>query len=104
LTSGEASNTIEFYLAEGIPQGFDVPVFENGVMFQPKLISLSAGTGSEAGSTIYAHIEGAGTSDTMMLVDGTGANLCSTATMLSYGLLECVTLPNVYSAATSVKV
>ena len=104
LTGGDSSNTIEFYLAEGVPAGFNVPVFTNGITFQPKLVGLSTNLGSAAGSTIYAYIEGAGTADTMMLRDGTGYDLCETATMLSYGLLECVTKPVAYDTVINVKV
>jgi hypothetical protein len=79
-------------------------VFTNGVTFLPRLIGLSANIGSAAGSTIYAYIEGVGTADTMMLRDGSGNDLCSTATMLSYGLLECVTKPVAYDSITDIKV
>jgi len=39
-----------------------------------------------------------------MLIDASGDDLCSTATMVSYGLLECVTKPKAYDTATAVSV
>ena len=96
LTSGDA-NIIEFYLVEGIPAGFN-DNFSGGITFDPKLVSLSTNQGSSQGSTIYARVEGAGTGDSLMLVDASGNDLCSTATMVSYALLECVTKPQEVAA------
>jgi len=39
-----------------------------------------------------------------MLVDNTGVDFCSTATMISYSLLECVTVPRAYATATQLSV
>jgi hypothetical protein len=53
----------------GLPVGADSSTFISTVSFDPKLIQLSMLTVSAAGSTLYAVVEGAGTGDSLTLVD-----------------------------------
>lgn len=55
-------------------------------------MSISTNIGSQAGATIRASIVGAGVNDVLTLVkEGSTNSICETATMLEYGVLECVT-------------
>jgi hypothetical protein len=78
--------------------------FNAGVVFQPKLVSLSTATGSSAGAVIQANVQGAGTADTLTLIDGDGDDMCTSATVIRYGVLECHVKSADYSTGTSVGV
>ena len=67
-------------------------LFSNGVTFDPARIELSSASGSAAGSTIYAKIEGRGSGSSTTLVDPFNNDICETATMIEYSILECVTI------------
>ena len=92
LESGSGPQEIEIYLTEGVPDGMLNPLFSDGVTFDPALIELSSSSGSAAGSTIYAKIEGRGSGSSTTLVDTFNNDICMTATMIEYSILECVTL------------
>ena len=62
----------------------------NGATFEPKLIQLSTNIISVSGSTIQATVKGVGVDDSITLVDiASSTVLCTTATVKSYGVLEC---------------
>lgn len=53
---------------------------------------MSVHTGSKAGGVIYATVIGVGVDDYVTLVkESTNNEICETATVISYNLLECVT-------------
>jgi hypothetical protein len=95
-----SGNTIEVYFGVGLPVGADAGDFIVAVDFEPKLVQLSTLTISGAGSTLYAVVEGAGTGDSLTLVDSSNVDICDTATMLDYALLECVTNSGLAYATT----
>jgi hypothetical protein len=64
-----SGNTIEVYFGVGLPVGADAGDFIVAVDFDPMLVQLSTLTISGAGSTLYAVVEGAGTGDSLTLVD-----------------------------------
>ena len=90
INSGTSAEQLEVYLSVGIVNGFTSLL--SGVTFDPKLMSLSTNTGSEAGATIRATIAGAGVNDELTLVKNSGSeSICETSTVIEYGVLECVT-------------
>lgn len=102
IDSGLTPQSIEVYLGVGIPNG--MTDFES-ITFEPKLISLSANTGSSAGGMIIAEVEGLGIGDTeTTLQDETGADLCESTTVLSYSMLQCELKSNSYPSGTTVRV
>lgn len=86
---------MDLYLSVGIPKGYTE--YLDGTTFTPKLLSVSTLEVSPSGSTIQATVKGVGVNDEITLVDSaaTGTNICLTATVIEYGLLECVTDPAV---------
>ena len=76
-------------------------MFEAGITFDPKLIQLSTSEGTAAGAVIYAEIEGAGIDDQYTLVDGDSFEICETATMLAFTILECKTKSKEYATAAT---
>lgn len=50
-------------------------MLNSGIQFEPKLLSLSTSTGSEAGSVITAVVKGVGIYDNISLV-ASGSFLC----------------------------
>ena len=107
VNSGSTANTFEVYLSEGVPDGWHDPtlasptMFDAGITFDPKLLRLSTSEGTGAGAVIYAEIAGAGMDDKYTLVDGDSDEVCETATMRSYSLLECQTKSKEYATATT---
>ena len=91
INSGSATNAIEVYFLAGVPDGLNAAPFSDGLSFDPAFIKLSTNEGSAAGSTIYAVVEGQGVGDNLTLVDSTGSDICASASMVAYSLLECVT-------------
>lgn len=67
LDSGLAASAIDLYFSVGLPNGYTELI--DGVKFQPKLISLSTNTGSQAGSIITAVVKGVGVNDQVTLVN-----------------------------------
>jgi hypothetical protein len=63
--------------------------FIDGVVFEPKLIGLTRNDGSSAGGLIQAKVQGAGTADELMLIDDNNNDMCTSATVTRYGILEC---------------
>ena len=47
--------------------------------------------GSAAGSTFQAIVHGVGPEDQLTLVDSSGNDLCETATVIAYSILQCQT-------------
>ena len=79
--------------------------FSAGVTLEPKLVGLTSKTGSAAGAVIQAKIQGAGIADQLMLIDDNNNDMCTTATVIRYGVLEChVNREQDYSIGTSVRV
>ena len=99
LDSGLDASTIEIYTVEGLPNGLTETLFTDGLTVDPQLVGLSMNTGSASGGIIYAVVEGAGVEDDLTLVDSSGADVCTTATMKSYSLLECIMGANAYTTA-----
>jgi len=58
----------------------------------PKLVSISPVSGSIGGTLITAAVPGATVSDVVDIVDSTGASICETTRVPSYGVVECKTL------------
>mmetsp|Transcript_13355 Transcript_13355/g.16912 ORF Transcript_13355/g.16912 Transcript_13355/m.16912 type:complete len:167 (+) Transcript_13355:520-1020(+) len=88
LTTGLSANKMDLYFAVGLPNGY-TELFA-GATFTPKLVELSTNEISAAGSTIQATVKGMGVNDSLTLVEKTsGTDLCLTATMKAYGVLEC---------------
>ena len=78
------------YLAVGLPKGYTE--LDCGITFEPKLLSLSANSGSAAGSLITAIVKGVGINDKVTLWDDVKSrDLCKTAKVTAYGQLECLT-------------
>lgn len=86
---------MDLYFSIGIPKGYTE--YLDGTTFTPKLLSVSTLEVSPSGSTIQATIKGVGVNDEITLVNSasTGTSLCLSATVIEYGLLECVTDPAV---------
>ena len=82
---------MNLYLAVGIPRGYTE--LQTGISFEPKLLSLSTNTGSAAGSLITAVVKGVGIYDKVTLYDDVnGIDMCQTAKVIDYGILECLTI------------
>ena len=75
---------MNLYFAIGIPEGYTL--LDNGITFTPKLISLSASSGSQAGSIITAVVKGVGVSDSITLYDSaTTTDICASSRVTAYG-------------------
>ena len=75
---------MNLYFAIGIPNGYTL--LDPGITFEPKLISLSASSGSTAGSIITAVVKGVGTGDNVTLYDSaTTTNICASSRVTAYG-------------------
>ena len=82
----------------GIPRGYQE--LQTGIVFEPKLVSLSTNTGSAAGSKITATVKGVGIYDQVTLWDDVnGIDMCQTATVTDYGQLECLTIASEITSA-----
>ena len=82
---------MNLYLSVGLPRGYTE--LQTGISFEPKLLSLSTNTGSAAGSLITAVVKGVGIYDKVTLYDDVnGIDMCQTATVTDYGILECLTI------------
>jgi hypothetical protein len=87
----------------GIPNGYTE--LASGITFAPKLLSLSASSGSAAGSVITAVVKGVGIKDKVTLYDeATGTDICASARFTAYGVLECVTIAAEIAAGTELSV
>lgn len=99
LTSGLSKSSTDLYLAVGLPKGYTE--LDSGIKFEPKLLSLSASSGSAAGSLITAVVKGVGINDQVTLWDDVNSrDLCKTAKVTAYGQLECLTYVEEISPAT----
>ena len=84
MTSGLTANTMDLFFTIGIPAGYTL--LSPGITFAPKLISLSASSGSTAGSIITAVVKGVGISDNVTLYDSaTTTNICASSRVTAYG-------------------
>lgn len=84
LNSGLTNNTMNLYFAIGIPANYTE--LDAGITFTPKLISLSASSGSQAGSIITAVVKGVGVSDSVTLYDSaTTTDICTSSRVTAYG-------------------
>lgn len=72
----------------GIPEGHSI--VEAAMTLTPKLVSVTPNSGSVGGSLITAVVPGAGSSAD--IVDSTGASICESVQLVSYGVIECKTL------------
>jgi hypothetical protein len=98
------SNTtdIELFFENGRGLGYDK--LYTGLNLDPKIVSISANSGSVAGSIIKAKVVGAGVDTVgLQLVYGVSStSLCSSLTITSYNNVECKT--NAVDLATAVSV
>ena len=91
LDSGLLANSIDLYFTIGIPNGYTE--LTDGLTFEPKLLSLSSNTGSQAGSIITAVVKGVGVNDQVTLYDSAAElDIYQSARVLEYGILECITI------------
>ena len=98
------NNTMELYFSVGIPANYTY-IVNNPMLFEPKLISLSTNTGSIAGSKIIAVVKGVGVNDKITLYDeANDRDICQTATVIDYGQLECLTIPEEFTTAIQLSV
>ena len=75
LESGSSANSMNLFLAVGIPEGYEELL--PGITFEPKLLSLSTNVVSAGGSLITAVVKGVGVKDNVTLVDSaTSEDLC----------------------------
>ena len=103
INQGLTRDRLEMYLLVGIPHG--ITDFFSGVTFEPKLLSLSANIGSTAGAIIQASVKGVGINDSVDLVNKeSGDTICQTATVISYGIVECHTLATNFTELIDVSV
>ena len=103
LESGISTNTLDLYFSIGLPNGYTE--LETGIDFRPKLISLSANTGSSAGSIITAEVKGVGINDKVTLYDETTrTNICASSRVTAYGELECLTVAEEIAENTKLSV
>jgi len=97
---GSADQSLRVYFGVGLPVGMtDFPT----VTFEPKFYGLTTNTGSIAGAVIQAKFAGVGTTDTITLIDSDNDDMCSTATVLRYGVLECHVKAKSYSSSFLVR-
>jgi hypothetical protein len=74
---------------------------ENGITFEPKLLSLSTNTGSAAGSLITAVVKGVGINDQVTLYDEVNSkDICQSTKVTAYGQLECLTIAEAIAPGT----
>ena len=90
IDSGLTPQSLEVYFGVGLPNG--LPDFAEGVIFEPKLRALAAHEGSAGGAVFHADVVGAGALDELTLVDQDGNDICETAEVVSYSVLECHTV------------
>ena len=103
VRSGLTANKMDLYFSVGIPNGYTELL--SGATFVPKLTQLSTNTISVAGSTIQATVKGVGVDDSITLIDvASSTELCTSATMKSYGVLECVLDPTFDFSAGAIDV
>ena len=103
LESGISTNTLDLYFSVGLPNGYTE--LESGINFTPKLLSLSANTGSAAGSIITAIVKGVGIKDQVTLYDeATRTNICASSRVTAYGELECLTIAEEIADSTKLSV
>jgi hypothetical protein len=103
LQSGLSANTIDLYFSVGIPNGYTE--LSSGVNFAPKLLSLSANSGSAAGSVITAVVKGVGINDKVTLYDEeTETDICASSRITAYSELECVTIAAEITSGTELSI
>ena len=74
------------------------------VTFEPNFYALTTNSGSSAGAVIQAKIAGVGTTDTTItLIDQDNDDMCITATVLRFGVLECHVKAKSYSSSFLVR-
>lgn len=103
LVSGLTSSSIDLYFSIGIPNGYTE--LSDGITFEPKLLSLSTNTGSQAGSIITAVVKGVGVGDKVSLYDSVNSlDICQSATVIEYGVLECLTIAQEIAVAADLSI
>ena len=103
LESGSSANSMNLFLAVGIPEGYEELL--PGITFEPKLLSLSTNVVSAGGSLITAVVKGVGVNDNVTLVDSaTSEDFCQSSRVLSYGVLECLTKAGELTSAVTLGV
>jgi hypothetical protein len=85
----------KFYLPVGIPDGTTDLKMSTGLFFNPILLSVSPNIGSPGGSLIQAVVKGVGINtkglSLFTTVNGADVDICISAQVVSYGVLQCLT-------------
>ena len=103
VTSGLETQTLAVYLEAGAVNGFS-DLYTQGVALVPEFKGLHTSTVSSQGSTIFAEVSGLGVADTdVTLATQSGESICESASVTSYGWLECKTKAMSFAPSTAVK-
>jgi hypothetical protein len=92
--SSQTLGSRKVFFDVGIPEGHHYT--QAAFTLTPKLVSVSPNSGSIGGSLITAVVQGAGESTD--IVDSSGASICESVQLKSYGVIECKTLPQAIPA------
>ena len=84
--TSQTLNAQKLYFDVGIPHGHSI--VEASYELTPKLVSISPNSGSVGGTVITAQVPGATVSSTVSIVDSTGASICQSVSVTSYGVVE----------------
>ena len=78
------------YFDVGLPKSHSF--IEGTFTVTPKLTAISPVSGSVGGTVITATVPGATVSDTVDILDSTGASICESTKVTTFGVVECKTL------------
>ena len=78
------------YFDVGLPKNHSF--IEATFTISPKLVSVSPVSGSVGGSLLTVTVPGATVADTVDILDSTGASICESTEVTSYGVVQCKTL------------
>lgn len=62
-----------------------------GLTLEPKFVSVTPQDGSVGGTTIFLNVQGVGVWDTVDVKNSDGFSICSSASVVSYGRVKCLT-------------
>jgi hypothetical protein len=90
-SQSETLSGMKLYFDIGIPAGN--ALVQATMALTPKFVSISPNTGSAGGTVLTANVQGVGIATTELdIVDATGASICQTVKVVSYGVVECLTI------------
>lgn len=100
-TQAFANNKLFFEV--GLPKNHSL--VEASLAITPQFVSISPSSGSVGGTVITAIVPGATkTSTDLDIKKVDGDSICESVTVISYGVVECMTKAEVIDAATQLKV